>query len=235
MQTPPHTYQQQQLPPPPAPPPDERARRIAARVSRKLVSRLAPLVDRFAEGSDAGPILRPPAAPGWVPLRLDTRKALAFDGAATAPFFWALMATIIVGFNAVSCLVGLKGGRGREYALLGPTPVGLVAGVVLSLVTIGIVIACARRVPARIRALRAALARSVVVPARISFATPHIGLKGGRHGTDVAVDYEYAGVWHRTVVCVNGGDAEYALLGPTPELLFDPTRPEQVLFKDLYV
>ena len=170
----PHPYAYalpQPLPPLPGPAPRRaRAADLGAR-EPQAHPRLAPLVDRFAGGSDAGPILRAPAAPGWVPLRLDTRKALVFDGKSTASLFLALFATIFTGFNAVTCLVGLDTRRGHEFALLGPTPASVVAGVVLSLFTVGIVVAGARSVPARIRVLRAVLARSVVVPGSIRAAT----------------------------------------------------------------
>jgi hypothetical protein len=231
MQTPPYGYDQlayTQLPPPPALLREERARRLVALVDQKLLPRFAPYVDRLAVGSDRGPILRAPPPPGWVPLRLDTRRALAFDGELTAWLIFAVVVVIVVWAHAVAAITEfVSHDKWWLYVL------AVVAGVVALAVTIGMLVASARRTAARICVLRAVLARSVVVPARIGAATL-MRTHGVLLAITVTVDYEYAGAWRRGFTCMRDR-AAYALLGPTPEILVDTQRPDNVLFKDIYV
>jgi hypothetical protein len=229
MQTPPYAYPQQ-LPPPPSLPPDERARQITLLANGRLLSKLAPLVERFAGGPGPGPLLRAPPAPGWVPLRLDTRKVLAFDDGSRTPILWAPYVFIFMGLFA--------GGMLSSFASRGDWG-SLVGGIVASCIAIGAVVGCPLRVLARIRALRAVLARSVVAVGRISARSERY-----HSGIDVTVEYGYAGAWHSAVVYVGldaymllglkGGEA-YALLEQTPEILVDTANPDRILIKDLYV
>jgi hypothetical protein len=211
---------------------DERARRIAACVDRRLLPKLAPLVERFANVRGLMPafaddeprwydplveLVTPPPPPlPKPPLRPSTRKVLAFEfrarfiagGGCLATLFWACLGA----FEAVE--------DRRPWPALGGAMLACALSVLFGLVGAALLL----------HELRRTVARSVVVPALF---TPAPGPAGVGPWRAFHVAYAYGGETYEVTRRYRRTHAD--LIGPSPDLLVDTKYPGVFLFKDLCV
>jgi hypothetical protein len=203
------------------------AMRLAS-IYGRLIPRLAPVVDRLADWLDRRPptpdaasiILRAPPAPtGGARLRPDTRKVLAFDGSASSLVLIASFVSMLTVPGPFMALVPTKGGD-------------VVAGLVVTFLGLLGVSACLVAVARRLRELRRAFARGVVLPARLISAVPHVGLRGQR---SIALTVAYVHEGTRYEAWLSYSEEASQLVGPAPEVLVDTQHPSHVFIRDLYV
>ncbi len=208
--------------------PQFRTTPVAKYVRRSGVAMFAPLVkladwmlDRWAP-SDAAHVLGASPGPGWIPLRPDIRKVLAFDDK-TRGLIWI----------AILCLypapVGIQGIV--EFVRQGHWN-ALARGIFASSLTVLGWIACVFYVASRVRELRSLFARCVVVTAQFTSAVPYATPKSMM--VKMSLVYVCSGIRYETDLKLTTSQSGLVGVGSMTQIIVNPQCLSQIFLRDFY-